>query len=444
MPKKIFSKISLLCIIIIILTENIYSADNRDSLHVTLDNNTYNLYYYSNYSLENSNENISRVIIVFHGTNRNADTYFEYVRDAAIMAGNYEDSTVIIAPYFMIPDDDPPENFLYWNFNSGWKKGDKSSSSLNNRISAFALVDTILERISQNYNNLTNIVIAGHSAGGQFVNRYAAGSQMENKIRDNFGINIHYIIANPSSYLYFDNKRRVEGTIDSFEVPTGISCLSYYNEYKYGLDDLNNYMESTGVSKIKSQYKQRNVIYLLGVDDRDPNSSSLDKSCPGMLQGNHRLERGKIYHNYIGSFFGDEIYTRHKKVFVFGVGHSSRGMFQSNEGIEYLFNYQTITNIKNDNPNVEDFILNQNYPNPFNGTTNITFNIAQKSYISLSIYNSLGQRIRTIVNTQLGKGNHKYSWDGKNDSGRKMASGIYFMELSSMKNVSTKKLLLLE
>lgn len=444
MVKKIFSIILLFSIINIIFIDNIYSTDNRDSLYVTLENNTYNLYYYSNYSLENSNENISRAIIVFHGTNRNADTYFEYVKDAANINGNHEDSTLIIAPYFMIPEDDPPEGFLFWNFNSGWKKGDKSSSSLNNRISAFALVDTILERISKSYNKLNNIVIVGHSAGGQFVNRYAAGSQMEDRISDDYGINIHYIIANPSSYLYFDNKRRVEGTIDSFEVPAGISCLSYYNEYKYGLDDLNNYMEATGVSKIKSQYKLRNVIYLLGVDDRDPNSSSLDKSCPGMLQGNHRLERGKIYHNYIGSFFGEEIYTRHKKVFVFGVGHSSRGMFQSNEGIEYLFNYQTITNIKSDSPKVEDFILNQNYPNPFNGTTNIIFSVTQKSYVSLSIYNSLGQRIRTIVDTQLDKGNHKYSWDGKNDSGSKMASGIYFMKLSSMKNISTKKILLLE
>src|SRR3546814_9913326 len=66
-----------------------------------------------------------------------------------------------------------------------------------------------------------------------------------------------------------------------------------YNDYKYGLQDLNSYMDAVGAEALPARYEHRNVIYLLGQGDHDPESSSLDDSCEGMWEGHNRLYRGR-------------------------------------------------------------------------------------------------------------------------------------------------------
>jgi hypothetical protein len=83
----------------------------------------------------------------------------------------------------------------------------------------------------------------------------------------------------------------------------------------------------------------RNYSYLLGAEDKDPNSPDLDKSCAAMLQGSNRLERGISYYEYLIHYFGPDITNRHRIVFVEGVSHSANGMFNSACGIRYLFDY---------------------------------------------------------------------------------------------------------
>src|SRR3546814_15741650 len=70
-----------------------------------------------------------------------------------------------------------------------------------------------------------------------------------------------------------------------------------YNDYKYGLQDLNSYMDAVGAEALPARYEHRNVIYLLGQGDHDPESSSLDDSCEGMWEGPNRLYRGTAFHN---------------------------------------------------------------------------------------------------------------------------------------------------
>ncbi len=90
--------------------------------------------------------------------------------------------------------------------------------------------------------------------------------------------------------------------------------------------------------------------------------------------------------------------------------------------------------------------LNQNHPNPFNPTTTISFSVAQtSSFVNVEIYNIKGQKIRTLVNNKLDKGNHSIVWDGKNESGKIVSSGIFFYRLSVNGNsISVKKCLLLK
>ena len=284
---------------------------------------------------ETPDTTVKRAVIVVHGTNRNADDYYDRMRDAAIKAGKL-DETIIISPQFLLEEDKNKfnfgEDFLHWT-NGGWKRGDKSRSA-NERTSSFVVANYIMSRLADKnaYPNLESITIAGHSAGGQYTHRLAFGSKET-------GIPTRYIVANPSSYLYLDNKRRVEGTLDRFQIPTDkeVSNCRDYNEYKYGFEDINSYLEGVGEDKAKQQYAQRKVVYLLGEEDNDPNSSSLDKDCPAMLQGKHRFERGTIYYNYIQQLYGSSITANHSKVTVPGVGHSSSKMFNSDEGVQIIF-----------------------------------------------------------------------------------------------------------
>lgn len=316
-----------------------------DRITVTVDGQRMKVPYCRNYPLGRKNRCVDRAIVVIHGTRRNALSYYNRVLMPALearTAGN----TMVIAPQFVTENEIDAfgigEDHLYWS-SGGWKNGSFSKSSQAHprsvRYSSFSVVDDILTRLQdrRRFPNLKHIVIAGHSAGGQFVNRFAAGSQVE-PLQGFDPIAYRYIVANPSSYLYFTPERRIEGQLDQFALPNASACLGY-NEYKYGLEDLFTYMANTTPARIVQQYPQREVVYLLGSEDNDPNSSSLDRDCEAMLQGQHRLERGIVYYNHLQGVFGPQIIDRHAKSIIDGVGHSSTQMFSSECGMRYLFDH---------------------------------------------------------------------------------------------------------
>ena len=75
------------------------------------------------------------------------------------------------------------------------------------------------------------------------------------------------------------------------------------------------------------------------------------------------------------------------------------------------------------------FALRQNYPNPFNQGTMIGFTLARSGFVSLNIYDILGRKVRTLVSEHLSSGHNSVLWDGKNNSGNDVASGIYFYRI---------------
>jgi hypothetical protein len=91
---------------------------------------------------------------------------------------------------------------------------------------------------------------------------------------------------------------------------------------------------------------------------------------------------------------------------------------------------------------VGDFRLFQNYPNPFNPITTIEFTLPQSGFVSLKIYNIMGEEVATLVSEKLPAGKYQYDWDTSHNTG--LASGIYFYRLQAGKFTETRKLMLLK
>ena len=88
--------------------------------------------------------------------------------------------------------------------------------------------------------------------------------------------------------------------------------------------------------------------------------------------------------------------------------------------------------------------LFQNYPNPFNSETTLNFQLTKQSWVNLNIYDTLGREIRTLLNALKSKGYHNIFWDGKDNSGKKVASGLYLYKLTTDNYSDIKKMILLQ
>lgn len=108
--------------------------------------------------------------------------------------------------------------------------------------------------------------------------------------------------------------------------------------------------------------------------------------------------------------------------------------FEFSDGLETLQTpldsvYLVPTGIDNGIPLADEFILYQNYPNPFNGRTSISFELAHGSQVNLSVYDITGRYVAQVLDEYLKPGFHSIIWDGHNDLGQSLASGVYFYKL---------------
>lgn len=90
------------------------------------------------------------------------------------------------------------------------------------------------------------------------------------------------------------------------------------------------------------------------------------------------------------------------------------------------------------------FELSQNYPNPFNPATKIEYSLERQGRVKILIYNTLGQLVRSLTDEIEPAGNHSANWDGTDDQGEKVASGVYFYQLKMDDFTSSKKMILLK
>ena len=97
-----------------------------------------------------------------------------------------------------------------------------------------------------------------------------------------------------------------------------------------------------------------------------------------------------------------------------------------------------------DSPLPSQFALHQNSPNPFNPVTTIAFDIPEPTYVEIAIYDLLGGKVRTLVSKEMSPGFHSAVWNGKDDEGRLVASGMFIVRMSSSLFMDVKKMLMLK
>ena len=96
------------------------------------------------------------------------------------------------------------------------------------------------------------------------------------------------------------------------------------------------------------------------------------------------------------------------------------------------------------NPVPASFALLQNYPNPFNPSTTIQYRLPEAANVNLTVYNVLGQSVRTLVSGFQEAGTHTVEWDGRSDNGATVQSGIYFYRIDTPGYSEAKKMTLLK
>ena len=293
--------------------------------------------YYRNIPLANTSADIKYAIISLHGDGRNADEHFNIIGQATVNAG-LEDSTILLAPVYPFQDDINQYNLgddvLYWS-DTDWNAGDLSRNTQSNprpfRISSFSTMDSIYHRLVENNPNLKRIVLTGHSAGSQMVVRYAAGGRAQADLTET-GIDFVFVPTNTPSFLYYDDNRVLNQNAEVFEF--GPSDCGSASQYKYGLDNLNQYMENTGEATIIENHKQAGVTYLIGQYDFGGQTNT----CARMVQGSSRLIRTHVYFSYIGFFYGDSIYNNHRMAEIPAAYHEFDEIVFTDCGMNALFN----------------------------------------------------------------------------------------------------------
>ena len=326
---------------------------------LTVAGTTGRLLLYRTYPLDTRNESVTSALVAIHGAGRDADNYYRSAVAAAFLADAL-DTTIIVAPRFASGkarsdggqecDDKLTPDEISWacRGKEHWKDG--GASALAPNVTSYDEVDEIVRLLARReiFPNLRSIVIAGHSAGGQFVARYA----MANRTYDTIGVPISYVAANPSSYTYLDLLRPTHTAMDSryptlppgyqpvppatapkpfVEFADAKGCTGY-NQWPYGLENRVGYTKRLSDSDLRRQLVARPVTYLLGELDILP-LYNFDASCSAMAQGPTRLARGVAYVKYVTEVLG----AKHRQILVPACGHNARCMFGAEVSLPVLF-----------------------------------------------------------------------------------------------------------
>jgi len=303
---------------------------------------------YRSHALDVPNPRITRALVMVHGTGRNADHYFLTAVSAAFLAAALDD-TVVIAPHMIDRTDRAEPNEIAWQ--ASWRTGGPAVADAS--LSSFDFVDEILRKLARKsvFPNLTRIVVTGHSAGGQFANRYA----MSNNVHDTLGVPVTYVVANPSSYAWPDAVRPLpQDDADPVSAKDGWNYMPNanplpphtkftfgpfdatkapnYNTWPSGFENRTGYTAQLTNEQLKKRLIERPTTFLLGQVDTLP-LGGFDSSPNAMAQGPTRRARGEAYVKYVNEVLG----ASHGIFIVPECGHNDRCMFTTGKVLPFVF-----------------------------------------------------------------------------------------------------------
>ncbi|MDE2356187.1 MAG: hypothetical protein KGL69_05480 [Alphaproteobacteria bacterium] len=306
---------------------------------------------YRSFDLDQRNPRITRALIMVHGTLRNADHYFQTAAAAGFLAGALDD-TLIIAPAFhsaAAPCDDKlePDEVSWSCVGDSWRSGGAAASIPG--LYSFDLTDALLKRLADKrlFPNLKVVVIAGHSAGGQFVNRY----EMASRVADDLGVQVRFVIANPSSYAWPAATRLIPEGVGSVEAAheawkdetkaqTGFAFGPFdaakapgYDRWPYGLEHRDSgYTVGVTDDQLRAHLVSRRATYVLSQVDVLP-LGGFDGSPDAMAQGATRRQRGEAFVDYLHTALGGDS----PAIIVPECGHNDRCVFTTDAVLPVIF-----------------------------------------------------------------------------------------------------------
>ena len=297
---------------------------------------TYPFAVYSNRPWRGDMQSVKAAVLVVHGVSRRGSNYYVTAEKLLAESGSNLGETLLLAPNFFAPPDAAKhriDGMPLWDPRRSWSAGG-DASNWPHPLSAFDVIDAILLTLADRtrFPQLARITLAGHSAGGQLVHRYAVLNALDEKLRA-AGLALRYVVANPSSYLYFTDERPLAS---GFAAYNRAACVRF-NTYRYGVESLPRYAGEANGSELFKRYAARDVTYLLGTEDNDPEHRDLDKSCAARAEGAHRLERGRNYIRYERHLAGAATHLNRLAYEVEGVGHQQSSMFGSKCGAHLLY-----------------------------------------------------------------------------------------------------------
>jgi len=277
---------------------------------------------------------IVRAVIVIHGKLRNADTYFHSAEKARAAADTAPESSLLIAPQFLATVDtqlhQEADTVLRWQ-GTAWMGGEPAQGPL--PLSSFTALDAIIAHLADRrvFPNLKLIVVAGHSAGAQVVQRYAIAMHEQPTLGAEH-IALRFLLANPSSYAYFNALRP---NADGQPAPFDAARCPDFDDWKYGMQHRPPYVADLTPAALEQRYARRDVTYLIGGDDDDPDQAALDKSCPGEAEGPQRMARGQAYFHAMQLNHPHDL--NQSLHIVPNVGHSGSKMLTSPCALSVMF-----------------------------------------------------------------------------------------------------------
>ncbi len=279
--------------------------------------------YYRTVSMTEKNETIKTVLIIVPGGESNGPGYFAAGIEAARGAGALP-TTAVVTPQFQMARQNPRQDELYWT--SHWQQGADSLDG--SQTSSFAVLDRILELAVASFPNASRVVLAGHSSGGQIINRYIA---VGSAIADHKSI--VFVVMNPSSYLYVDD-RRMQSDGSYAPLANAAAVCPGYNHWKYGLVGPPPYAAKLSVDEIRNRMFRRKVVFLAGSADT-LTGDGVDHRCPALVQGKTRLDRTLNYWGYVQTF--PQWKENATLSIVPGIGHSGGELIRSSQFRNIVF-----------------------------------------------------------------------------------------------------------